>query len=123
MTIKIGVGFAASQPAPQVIDAARLAERLGFDVFWVTDSHLIGREALTMLGALAVSTSTIELGPGVSHLAGRHPSVLASSMATLHERSHCDSASRLPATRSRFTSQRQASACSASPAASPTVPC
>jgi len=85
MTIKIGVGFAASQPAPQVIDAARLAERLGFDVFWVTDSHLIGREALTMLGALAVSTSTIELGPGVSHLAGRHPSVLASSMATLHE--------------------------------------
>jgi 5,10-methylenetetrahydromethanopterin reductase len=83
--VKIGVGFAASQPAPRVIEAAQVAERLGFDVFWVTDSHLIGREALTMLGALAVSTQTIHLGPGVSHLAGRHPSITASSMATLAE--------------------------------------
>lgn len=83
--MNIGVGFAASQPAPRVIEAAQIAERLGFDVFWVTDSHLIGREALTMLGALAVSTERIELGPGVSHLAGRHPSVIASSMATLAE--------------------------------------
>jgi alkanesulfonate monooxygenase SsuD/methylene tetrahydromethanopterin reductase-like flavin-dependent oxidoreductase (luciferase family) len=46
---------------------------------------LIGREALALLGALAVSTRRIELGPGVSHLAGRHPSVLASAMATLDE--------------------------------------
>jgi 5,10-methylenetetrahydromethanopterin reductase len=83
--MKIGVGFAAHQPAPLVIEAARTAERLGFHTFWLTDSHLIGREALTMLGALAVSTSRVVLGPGVSHLAGRHPSVLASSMATLDE--------------------------------------
>jgi alkanesulfonate monooxygenase SsuD/methylene tetrahydromethanopterin reductase-like flavin-dependent oxidoreductase (luciferase family) len=68
-----------------VVEAARTAERLGFDCFWVTDSHLIGREVLAMLGALAVSTQRIGLGPGVSHLAGRHPSVLASAMATLDE--------------------------------------
>jgi 5,10-methylenetetrahydromethanopterin reductase len=84
-TVKLGVGFAAHQAAPLVLTAAQTAEALGFDVFWVTDSHLIGREALTLLGALAVSTSRIELGPGVSHLAGRHPSVLASAMATLDE--------------------------------------
>ncbi len=83
--MKVGVGFAASQAAPLVIEAAQTAERLGFDVFWVTDSHLIGREAFTLLGALAVSTSRIELGPGVSHLAGRHPSVIASATATLNE--------------------------------------
>jgi 5,10-methylenetetrahydromethanopterin reductase len=83
--LKIGVGFAASLPAPAIIDAARTAERLGFDAFWLTDSHLIGREALTMLGALAVSTERIQLGPGVSHLAGRHASILASAMATLSE--------------------------------------
>jgi alkanesulfonate monooxygenase SsuD/methylene tetrahydromethanopterin reductase-like flavin-dependent oxidoreductase (luciferase family) len=83
--IKFGVGFATNIPAPQVIRTAQLAERLGFDVFWVTDSHLAGREAMAMLGALAVSTSTIHLGPGVSHLAGRHPSVIASAMATLAE--------------------------------------
>src|SRR6266542_7171794 len=83
--MKIGVGFAAHPTAPMVIEAARTAERLGFDCFWVTDSHLIGREVLAMLGALAVSTERIALGPGVSHLAGRHPSVIASAMATLDE--------------------------------------
>jgi 5,10-methylenetetrahydromethanopterin reductase len=40
---------------------------------------------MTLLGALAVSTSRINLGPGVSHLAGRHASVIASAMATLDE--------------------------------------
>jgi len=83
--IRFGIGFAPNVPAPQVIDSARLAERLGFDVFWITDSHLAAREAMTMLGALAVSTDRIHLGPGVSHLAGRHPSVIASAMATLDE--------------------------------------
>jgi alkanesulfonate monooxygenase SsuD/methylene tetrahydromethanopterin reductase-like flavin-dependent oxidoreductase (luciferase family) len=83
--VKFGVGFAPSVAAPKVIQAAQLAEALGFDVFWITDSHLAVREAMAMLGALAVSTQRIHLGPGVSHLAGRHPSVIASAMATLDE--------------------------------------
>src|SRR3984893_420085 len=83
--IRFGIGFAPKVPAPQVIEAARLAERLGFDVFWITDSHLAAREAMTLLGALAVKTERIHLGPGVSHLAGRHPSVIASAFATLDE--------------------------------------
>ena len=83
--VRFGVGFAPSVAAPQVIETAQLAERLGFDAFWITDSHLAVREAMAMLGALAVSTERIHLGPGVSHLAGRHPSVLASAMATLDE--------------------------------------
>jgi 5,10-methylenetetrahydromethanopterin reductase len=83
--IPFGVGFAPNVAAPRVLEAARLAERLGYDVFWVTDSHLASREAMAMLGALAVSTDRIQLGTGVSHLAGRHPSVIASAMATLDE--------------------------------------
>jgi 5,10-methylenetetrahydromethanopterin reductase len=83
--IRFGIGFAPTVPAPQVIESARLAERLGFDVFWLTDSHLAAREAMTMLGALAVSTDRIHLGTGVSHLAGRHFSVIASAMHTLDE--------------------------------------
>ena len=83
--LQFGVGFAASVTAPKVIDAARLAEQLGYDVFWVTDSHLVVREAMVMMGGIAASTSRISLGPGVSHLAGRHPSVIASAMATLDE--------------------------------------
>ena len=85
MTIPFGVGFSPNVVAPRVIDAARLAERLGYHTFWITDSHLASREAMAMLGALAVSTSTVTLGTGVSHLAGRHPTVLASAFTTLDE--------------------------------------
>jgi 5,10-methylenetetrahydromethanopterin reductase len=83
--IQFGVGFAANVPVPNILESARLAERLDYDMFWVTDSHLVVREAMVILGALAASTSRIGLGPGVSHLAGRHPSVIASAMATLDE--------------------------------------
>src|SRR5579859_1405127 len=83
--IRFGIGFAPTVPAPRVIETARLAEQLGFDVFWLTDSHLAAREAMTLLGALAVSTERIHLGTGVSHLAGRHFSVIASAMHTLDE--------------------------------------
>src|SRR5438876_3038373 len=84
-SVPFGVGFSPSMPAPRVIEAAQLAERLGYATFWITDSHMAAREALAMLGALAVSTTSINLGTGVSHLAGRHPSVLASAFATLSE--------------------------------------
>ena len=50
--VRFGIGFAPNVPARQVIEAAQLAERLGFDVFWITDSHLAAREAMAMLGAL-----------------------------------------------------------------------
>jgi len=83
--IQFGVGFAANVPVPSILESAQLAERLGYDMFWVTDSHLVVREAMVILGALAASTERIGLGPGVSHLAGRHPSVIASAMATLDE--------------------------------------
>src|SRR5690348_9152848 len=83
--IQFGVGFAANVPVQNILEAARLAEQLEYDMFWVTDSHLVVREAMVILGALAASTSRIGLGPGVSHLAGRHPSVIASAMATLDE--------------------------------------
>ena len=82
---RFGIGFAPNVPAPRVIEAAQLADQLGYDAFWVTDSHLAVREAMVTLGALAVSTSHMTLGTGVSHLAGRHPSVIASAMATLDE--------------------------------------
>jgi alkanesulfonate monooxygenase SsuD/methylene tetrahydromethanopterin reductase-like flavin-dependent oxidoreductase (luciferase family) len=83
--IQFGVGFAASVPMSDVVQTGQLAERLDYDMFWVTDSHLVVREAMVILGALAASTSRIGLGPGVSHLAGRHPSVIASAMATLDD--------------------------------------
>jgi len=64
---------------------AQLAEAVGFDSFWFGDSHLIFRELWVVLGALAATTRRIEIGPGVTHPVGRHPSVTASAIATLAE--------------------------------------
>jgi 5,10-methylenetetrahydromethanopterin reductase len=63
----------------------QLAERLGYDTAWITDSHLICRELWVTLAACAVATSRIRLGPGVTVPHSRHVSVTASAAATLHD--------------------------------------
>lgn len=83
--VQFGVGCSPGDSARQTLATARLAEELGFDVLWVADSHLIWRELYALLGALAVSTEKILLGPGVTHPLVRHPSLTASAIATLHE--------------------------------------
>lgn len=85
MSVGFGVGLSPAQSARHVLATARLVEELGYDRLWLTDSHLAWREVYTLLGSIAVSTTRIGLGPGVSHLAGRHPSVIASALATLDE--------------------------------------
>jgi 5,10-methylenetetrahydromethanopterin reductase len=83
--VRFGVGCSPGQSADQVLATARLAEELGFDVFWVADSHVLWREVYSLLGALAVATRRLALGPGVTHPFVRHPSLTASAIATLQE--------------------------------------
>jgi 5,10-methylenetetrahydromethanopterin reductase len=83
--MKFGVGWFPTGPAPAMVQRAVLAEELGFDAFWVADTHLIWREAWVLLGAMAARTTRIELGPGVTHPIVRHPSLIASAIATLAE--------------------------------------
>ena len=83
--VSFGVGCSPGQSVDQVLQTARLAEELGFDVFWVADSHILWREVYSLLGGLAVATRRIALGPGVTHPFVRHPTVTASAIATLDE--------------------------------------
>jgi 5,10-methylenetetrahydromethanopterin reductase len=84
-SIKFGVGIYGTDNAREAVALARTAEDLGYDRFWIGDSHMIWRELYVLAGAIAMVTKRIEFGPGVTHLAGRHISVTASAMATLHE--------------------------------------
>ncbi|HEX7246629.1 MAG TPA: LLM class flavin-dependent oxidoreductase, partial [Actinomycetota bacterium] len=78
---------------PDWLDAARTAERLGFEAIFTSDHYLSvmptsGRDrgssdAWTMLSALAASTETIRLGTLVSPVTFRHPSVLAKAAVTV----------------------------------------
>lgn len=74
----------------QLIDIAHIAENNGYSTLWVAD-HLSGQvmnapsmpECFTLLGALAATTSTINIGPLVANVGNRHPGVLASAAATV----------------------------------------
>jgi len=85
MAIRISVAFQQAGPVSEVIRIAQLAESLGFDGLWLNDAQCRWRDAYISLGAIAVSTSRIELGPGVTNPLTRHLTVTASAMYSLHE--------------------------------------
>lgn len=79
MTLRVGVGLTGFAPAD--LDFVREAERLGADSVWVPEYW--GADALTPLGYLAASTSTIRLATGIVQLGARTPAMLAMSAMTL----------------------------------------
>src|SRR5688572_9656903 len=83
--MKFDLAILANQPVPVIVRQVQLAERLGYDTAWITDTHLVCRELWVTLAACAVATSRIWLGPGVTVPHSRHVSVTASAVATLHD--------------------------------------
>lgn len=77
------VSFFPPESGHVAIRRARLAEQLGFDTFWIPDSHMIWGDPYVLLGAVAANTERIRIGPGVTHPLVRHISVTASAIATL----------------------------------------
>jgi len=80
-----GVGLFPTEPLPKMIRLAKVTEELGFSHIWVGDSHLIWREAYVNLAAVALNTTKVKFGTGVTNPLTRHPSVVASAYATLEE--------------------------------------
>src|SRR5262245_41194270 len=83
--VKFDVGILGSQPVPTIVRQAQLAESLGYDTVWITDTHLVCRELWVTLTACALGTSRIRLGPGIAVPHSRHISVTASAIASLAE--------------------------------------
>ena len=83
--MRFDVGIVNNEPVAAVVRQAQLAESLGFDTVWITDSHLVCRELWITLAACALGTTRIKLGPGVTVPHTRHWSVAASAIATLEE--------------------------------------
>jgi 5,10-methylenetetrahydromethanopterin reductase len=82
---EFGVGLFPTEPLPKMIHLAKLSEELGYSHIWVGDSHLIWREAYVNMTAVALSTSKVKIGTGVTNPLTRHPSVVASAYTTLEE--------------------------------------
>lgn len=82
----------AGVSAPMLIDAARVAEDVGFDGVWLYD-HMsgvaLGQDSIhdpwPLLGAIATATSTVMVGPLVANVTVRRPVHVANAAATLQE--------------------------------------
>lgn len=80
---RFSVAFFPPENGRVAVRRARLAEQLGFDTFWIPDSHMIWGDPYVLLGAVAAATERIRVGPGVTHPLVRHLTVTASAIATL----------------------------------------
>jgi alkanesulfonate monooxygenase SsuD/methylene tetrahydromethanopterin reductase-like flavin-dependent oxidoreductase (luciferase family) len=85
MTVPIGFMLFTNQSLPTTVKQIQLGEELGYNSAWLLDSQLVGRELFVTMAASAVATNKIRIGPGVTHSATRHASVLASGFASLAE--------------------------------------
>ena len=83
--VSFGVGLFATENAQENMRLAQQADELGYQRFWVGDSHMIWREPYVLMGAIAASTRKLAIGPGVTHPQVRDLTVTASAMATLNE--------------------------------------
>jgi 5,10-methylenetetrahydromethanopterin reductase len=83
--VSFSVALYGTENARRSVELATLADNLGYHRMWVGDSHMIWREVYALLGAMAVATKKIQIGPGVTHPEIRHFTVIASAMATLNE--------------------------------------
>ncbi|MBN3453547.1 LLM class flavin-dependent oxidoreductase [Mycobacterium sp. DSM 3803] len=85
MVLSKGVGLFPTEPVGAMCEYVKLSESLGYDNVWFGDSQNIWRESSTVMGAAAVGTERIIFGTGVTNAVTRHPSLLASTWATLAE--------------------------------------
>lgn len=84
------VGFVAEAPNfpgdwNLIVEKVKIADELGFDSIWVAESW--GYELFTSMADLVRVTKKIKIGAGIANIYSRTPAVLATTAATLDERS------------------------------------
>jgi alkanesulfonate monooxygenase SsuD/methylene tetrahydromethanopterin reductase-like flavin-dependent oxidoreductase (luciferase family) len=92
MTVRFGALILQVMPYEAILDAFRFAESIGLDHAWVADQAGITSspdtmwlEAWTTLGALAVQTERIRIGPLVTNVATRNPLMFGKSVLTVDQ--------------------------------------
>src|SRR2546425_13294550 len=69
----------------QVVEKVKIADELGYDSIWLGESW--GYELFTSMADLVRATKRIKIGAGIANIYSRTPALIASTAATLDERS------------------------------------
>jgi len=82
--VKFGLELVPMSPIDKIVDLSVLAEQGGLDTVWITD-HYNNRNVYITLTAIALKTSRIHLGPGVTNPYIANPAWTAAAIASLDE--------------------------------------
>ncbi|WXG45943.1 MAG: 5,10-methylenetetrahydromethanopterin reductase [Candidatus Atabeyarchaeum deiterrae] len=82
--MKFGVELVPNNPIDEVLKWASVAEQKKFDYIWVTD-HFNNRNTYVTLTSIALKTTSVRIGPGVTNPYLINPAWTASAMASLSE--------------------------------------
>lgn len=77
----IGIHYGSSTNFASVIDEIAILEEAGTDAVWLGESY--GYDAVSALGALAVRTSTVQIGSSILAVQTRTPALVAMTAAGL----------------------------------------
>ena len=69
----------------EVVEKVKIADELGYDSIWLGESW--GYELFTSMADLVRETRRIKIGAGIANIYSRTPALIASTIATLDERS------------------------------------
>jgi len=83
MKLGLQMGYWTAQPrsARELVEAAVLAEELGFDSVWTGESW--SSDAFSPLAAIAASTTRVRLATGIAQMSARTPTAMAMHAMTL----------------------------------------
>ena len=84
MKVRFGANLRPGHP-DQLRDWLVTAEQLGFDAMGVSDIQSLYRETWTSLGLVSGALERVPVGPWITNPLTRHPSVVASALATLDD--------------------------------------
>jgi 5,10-methylenetetrahydromethanopterin reductase len=84
IAMKFGVEFVPNNPIEEVMKWASIAEQKKFDYIWVTD-HFNNRNTYVTLTSIAMKTSSVRIGPGVTNPYLINPAWTASAVASINE--------------------------------------
>lgn len=85
MDFGISVGVSPREPLRRIGELAAEIEKRGFRSLWVIDFQVGMKDVYAAMYLAALQTSRLLIGPGVTNLSTRHPTVTANAITALDE--------------------------------------